>query len=137
MVRPEKASPTLLGGDGEDIIVILGPADLACERRQTIDRLCRGNSNREFDPSSGTRGDLWCPLRCPLHLLARPGVRRRAGEGEGGGDMRHRSSVAAVESDRGELHLVLSPARSVDTHVIRCVAIARHAPNPENSRAFI
>ena len=35
MVRPEKASPTLLGGDGEDIIVILGPADLACERRQT------------------------------------------------------------------------------------------------------
>ena len=51
--------------------------------------------------------------------------------------MRHRSSVAAVESDRGELHLVLSPARSVDTHVIRCVAIARHAPNPEHSRAFI
>ena len=43
--------------------------------------------------------------------------------------MRHRSSVAAVESDRGELHLVLSPARSVDTHVIRCVAIARHRPH--------
>ena len=57
MVRPEKASPTLLGGDGEEIIVIPGPADLACERRQTIDRLCRGNSNREFDPSSGTRGE--------------------------------------------------------------------------------
>ena len=34
MVRPEKASPTLLGGDGEEIIVIPGPADLACERRQ-------------------------------------------------------------------------------------------------------
>ena len=48
---------------------------------------------------------------------------------KGGGDMRHRSSVAAVESDRGELHLVLSPARSVDTHVIRCVAIARHRPH--------
>ena len=37
--------------------------------------------------------------------------------------MRHRSSVAAVESDRGELHLVLSPARSIGTHVIRYVTI--------------
>ena len=36
--------------------------------------------------------------------------------------MRHRSSVAVVESDRGELHLVLSPARSIDTHVVRCVS---------------
>jgi hypothetical protein len=36
--------------------------------------------------------------------------------------MRHRSSVAVVESDRGDVHLVLSPARSIDTHVIRRVS---------------
>tara|TARA_B100000405_G_scaffold144185_1_gene100797 strand:- start:1100 stop:1324 length:225 start_codon:yes stop_codon:yes gene_type:complete len=67
MVRPEKASPTLLGGDGEDIIVILGPADLACERRQNIDRLCRGNSNRDFgQPREET------VLRCPLHSFGAP-----------------------------------------------------------------
>jgi hypothetical protein len=45
--------------------------------------------------------------------------------------MRHRSSVAAVESDRGELHLVLSPARSIDTHVIRYVTISIRAYPPK------
>ena len=39
--------------------------------------------------------------------------------------MRHRSSVAVVESDQGELHLVLSPARSIDTHVVRCAPRVR------------
>mmetsp|Transcript_35677 Transcript_35677/g.87790 ORF Transcript_35677/g.87790 Transcript_35677/m.87790 type:complete len:361 (-) Transcript_35677:185-1267(-) len=33
--------------------------------------------------------------------------------------MRLRSAVAVVESDRGECHLVVSPVRSIDTHVIR------------------
>lgn len=50
--------------------------------------------------------------------------------------MRHRSSVAVVESDRGELHLVLSPARSMDTHVVRCVphSIVRSRPRPAKRR---
>ena len=42
--------------------------------------------------------------------------------------MRHRSSVAVVESDQGELHLVLSPARSIDTHVVRCAPRIRRTP---------
>ena len=62
MVRPEKASPTLLGGDGEDIIVILGPADLACERRQTSIGCAKENSNREFEPGSREEETV---LRCP------------------------------------------------------------------------
>lgn len=46
--------------------------------------------------------------------------------------MRHRSSVAVVESDKAELHLVLSPARSIDTHVVRCVLTSS---DPARSRA--
>jgi hypothetical protein len=46
--------------------------------------------------------------------------------------MRHRSSVAVVESDTAELHLVLSPARSIDTHVVRCVPTSS---DPTRSRA--
>lgn len=46
--------------------------------------------------------------------------------------MRHRSSVAVVESDKAELHLVLSPARSIDTHVVRCVPTSS---DPARSRA--
>ena len=57
MVRPEKASPTLLGGDGEDIIVILGPADLACERRQNIDRLSQEIQTAISSSSALARGD--------------------------------------------------------------------------------
>ena len=33
--------------------------------------------------------------------------------------MRRRSAVAVTESSHGEVHVVLSPARSVDTHVVR------------------
>ena len=40
--------------------------------------------------------------------------------------------MAAVESDRGELHLVLSPARSIDTHVIRYVTISIRALPTKN-----
>ena len=46
--------------------------------------------------------------------------------------MRHRSSVAVVESDKAELHLVLSPARSIDTHVVRYVPTSS---DPTQSRA--
>ena len=53
MVRPEKASPTLLGGDGEDIIVILGPADLACEKRQTTIACAEEIQTANSTPAAG------------------------------------------------------------------------------------
>ena len=54
--------------------------------------------------------------------------------------MRHRSSVAVVESDQGDLHLVLSPARSIDTHVVRCAPRIRRdsfLASPAVSRADV
>ena len=66
-------------------------------------RLVRSGHARVLSPRATTRRAGWGAVRAPSAA------------------MRHRSSVAVVESDRGELHLVLSPARSIDTHVVRCV----------------